>query len=70
MQGVWDSAPADDIVQVHDQLLAAVARLNERAEPSGRRMCLFLSTPRPYLRVVECPNSNDLQVADFLGVEK
>ena len=37
---------------------------------SGRRMCLFLSTPRPYLRVAECPNSNDVKVADPLGVEK
>jgi hypothetical protein len=34
MQGVWDSAPTDGTVQVHDRLLAAVARLNERAEPS------------------------------------
>ena len=37
---------------------------------SGRRMCLFLSTPRSYLRDAECPNSHDVQIADLLGVEK
>jgi len=52
------------------RLLDSTNVQNPAEHSSGRRMCLFLSTPRPYLRVAECANSNGVQVADFLGVEK
>ena len=68
MQGVCNSARADGIVQVHDQLLAAVARLNERAEPSRS-----LQRPQNVLISLDAkviPDSHDVQIADLLGVEK
>ena len=52
------------------RLLDSTNVQNPAEHSSGRRMCLFLSTPRPYLRVAECPNSNDVKVADPLSVEK